>query len=98
MQSVLVEDNQPSAQILKVFLEQGGYEIHVAHDGKSGLGWIRTIRPAQAIIDRGLPKLCGLDVVRAVREDTACNAIIGIALTGEMDDERRNEALVAGFQ
>ena len=98
MQIVLVEDNQQSAKMLQAFFRQSGYEVHVAHDGETGLELICEICPQFAIIDLGLPKLSGHEVVKAVRARPENESIICIALTGDMEDDGRERALEAGFQ
>ena len=67
MRVLVVEDETTLREALKADLVAAGYTVDLAADGEEGL-YIATEYPIDvAIIDLGLPKLSGLDVIRQLR-------------------------------
>jgi two-component system response regulator PhoP len=64
---LVVEDEAALREALKVELSAAGYTVDLAEDGEEGL-YAATEYPIDvAIIDLGLPKLSGLEVIRQLR-------------------------------
>jgi DNA-binding response OmpR family regulator len=66
---LVVEDESQIAKILKIELEFEGYEVLVAHDGKSGLQVALTEKLDLILLDVMLPELNGLEVLRRIRKE-----------------------------
>ena len=66
---LIIEDEEYIAEIYKLKLEKGAYEVLVASDGQSGLDLARTARPDLILLDIVLPKLDGYDFLQALRQD-----------------------------
>jgi two-component system, OmpR family, alkaline phosphatase synthesis response regulator PhoP len=67
VKTVLVVDDEPQiVQLVRDYLEHGGFAVIVAHDGGTALEMARTRRPDLVVLDLGLPGLDGLDVARAL--------------------------------
>ena len=64
---LVVEDNEDLAFGLRKVLEFEGYEVHVAHDGESGMASVRKESPDLLILDIMLPGKGGFDVLRELR-------------------------------
>ncbi len=94
---VVIEDNLDAAEVLADVLQLEGYEVHVAHDGRSGLELVRRVRPDLVLCDIGLPDLDGYEVAQALRRDEALGATRLIAVSGYAQPEDRQRALEAGF-
>jgi DNA-binding response OmpR family regulator len=84
VKTVLVVDDEPQiVQLVRDYLEHGGFAVIVAHDGATALELARTRRPDLVVLDLGLPGLDGLDVARALlREGT-----VPIIMLTARDDE-----------
>ncbi|HSD89150.1 MAG TPA: response regulator, partial [Kofleriaceae bacterium] len=95
---VIVEDNEDAREILVTALEQRTHEVISAADGDEGLAKILAERPDVALIDIGLPKRDGYDIVRTVRStmkgDTPPRLV---AMTGYGQPEDKARAYDAGF-
>ncbi|WP_164701984.1 response regulator transcription factor [Modestobacter sp. KNN46-3] len=70
MTHVLVVDDDPVIADLVAFrLSRLGLRITVETDGEAGLAAIRQLRPDLVVLDWMMPRMNGLEVCRAVRED-----------------------------
>src|SRR5260221_11356436 len=66
--TILVVDDEPRiVQIVRDYLQHGGFAVLVASDGPTALRTARTGRPDLVVLDLGLPGQDGLDVARALR-------------------------------
>jgi DNA-binding response OmpR family regulator len=84
--TILVVDDEPRiVQVVRDYLEHGGFTVLVASDGASALRTARTGRPDLVVLDLGLPGLDGLDVARALRRDGEVPIIMLTARTEESD-------------
>jgi CheY-like chemotaxis protein len=64
---LIVEDDQLVANIYRNKFAVDGFKVEVAHDGQAGLEAVRAFCPDVVILDLMLPKLSGLDVMKAIR-------------------------------
>jgi DNA-binding response OmpR family regulator len=84
--TILVVDDEPRiVQLVRDYLEHGGFTVLVASDGAAALRTARTGRPDLVVLDLGLPGLDGLDVARALRRDGEVPIIMLTARTEESD-------------
>src|SRR5438445_4679624 len=66
--TILVVDDEPRiVQLVRDYLEHGGFTVLTASDGQAALRTARTGRPDLVVLDLSLPGLDGLDVARSVR-------------------------------
>jgi two-component system alkaline phosphatase synthesis response regulator PhoP len=82
---LLVDDEPRIVQLVRDYLEHGGFTVLVASDGPSALRTARTGRPDLVVLDLGLPGIDGLDVARALRRDGEIPIIMLTARTEESD-------------
>src|ERR1044072_8706491 len=68
MRVLLVEDEAPLRETLAARLKRDGFAAGAAGDGEEGLYLGREVPFDVAIIDLGLPKLSGMDLVKQLRE------------------------------
>ena len=86
MATILVVDDEPRiVQLVRDYLEHGGFTVLVASDGPSALRSARTGRPDLVVLDLGLPGIDGLDVARALRREGEVPIIMLTARTEESD-------------
>ena len=86
MATILVVDDEPRiVQLVRDYLEHGGFTVLTAPDGPAALRTARTGRPDLVVLDLGLPGLDGLDVARALRREATVPIIMLTARTEESD-------------
>ena len=56
---LVVEDERPIADLVRMYLSRDGFGVHVEHDGPAGLAAARRVRPVACILDIALPGLEG---------------------------------------
>jgi two-component system OmpR family response regulator len=94
MRLLLAEDDDLLRSTLKRDLERAGYAVDAVVDGEQAEFLGATEHYDAAVLDLGLPKLPGLDVLRRWRE--AGNALPVIVLTARDQWHERVEGLKAG--
>ncbi|HEN47603.1 MAG TPA: response regulator transcription factor [Mizugakiibacter sp.] len=68
MRILLVEDEAPLRETLAARLKRDGFAVDTAADGEEGMFLGREVPFDIAIIDLGLPKMPGMDLVKVLRE------------------------------
>jgi two-component system, cell cycle response regulator DivK len=87
---LLVDDNRHLQIAFKKVLSSSGYRVELASDGEEGLRLAHSKRPDVILLDMLLPKLGGVEVLRALKSDRATKTIPVIALSGlPMSNESR---------
>lgn len=94
MRLLIIEDDRQTAEWLAKGLRQGGHVVDLAADGRDGLYLASTGDYDVAVIDRLLPRLDGLSIVRTLRG--AKNALPILVLTALGETAERVEGLNAG--
>ena len=65
---ILIVDDEPAiVELLALLLEEEGYVVLRAYDGEQGLRVAKGERPDLVISDVSMPRLTGLDLLRALR-------------------------------
>lgn len=66
---LFIEDDRFIADMYRMGLEVGGWQVDVAHDGEEGLRQALENPPALVLLDLLLPRMDGFEVLRQLRED-----------------------------
>ena len=82
---MVVEDETPLAALLGSYLQRGGFEVRVVHDGRTAVAAAREFDPDMIVLDLGLPGLDGTEVCRQVRVFSDAYLIMLTARTDEVD-------------
>jgi two-component system response regulator ArlR len=94
MKILIVEDEHGIANFLKQGLEEEGYEILVANDGKRGYEISQSQKIDLILLDWILPKMTGLEVCKSIRKTDIKVPII--FLTAKDTVQETIEGLKAG--
>lgn len=90
---LVVDDDIDLVDVVRSALEREGFAVDEAGDGETALTKIAGDAPELVVLDLGLPKVRGLDVLRRVRED---NPVPVIVLSGMSDEADRIVGLELG--
>jgi DNA-binding response OmpR family regulator len=88
---LFIEDDDQIRLALRLALEDEGYEVTEAADGRAGLDAFAVREPDLVLLDLRLPDLSGFDVCRQLRSSSLVPIII---VTAQMD----THDLVAGLE
>jgi two-component system OmpR family response regulator len=91
---LVIEDDQETAAYLKRALKESGHVAEHAADGQNGLDLAKTNAYDVLIVDRMLPKLDGLRVIKELRAVEIHTPALILSALGEVDD--RVKGLRAG--
>ncbi len=94
---LIVDDNRDAAEMLAMYLEAAGHEIHVAYDGADALARAGAIGPDACLLDVGLPDMSGYELARRLRELPATRGAEMIAITGYGSKSDREHSAQAGI-
>ena len=75
MNILLIDDSRFLSLANERALTRAGHNVLTAPDGEKGLELARERKPDLIILDMMLPKISGLDVLRALRKDPATSSI-----------------------
>src|SRR4051794_211665 len=82
---LVVDDSRMVAQLVKHLVEAAGFSAIIARDGLDGLETARRERPDLIVSDLHMPRMHGLDLVRALRADSETRDIPILILSGNDD-------------
>ena len=86
MHLLLIEDDLEAAKFLQKGLQESGYVVSLAVDGRDGLKQAQEQAFDLLITDRMLPHLDGLALVRALREQGVRTPVLVLSALGTVDD------------
>jgi DNA-binding response OmpR family regulator len=90
---LIVEDDPTTIDFVRMYLRRDGHKVLTAADGEEGLRIARERKPDLVVLDLMLPKLDGVQVCRALREESDIPVIM---LTARVDEEERLLGLNVG--
>ncbi len=93
---LLAEDNEVTAEIIRVRLETAGHEVVWAADGAAALEQLKTLRPQLILLDMMMPEVDGDEVLRQVKGDAVLGAIPIMVVSARAHEEDILSALAAG--
>jgi two-component system, cell cycle response regulator DivK len=94
---LLVDDMLINLKVACAVLCHDGYHVETAQDGEEALQMLRDHRPDLIVSDIQMPKMDGLQLARAVKQDSELRKIPLIALTAFSLRVNEAEAFAAGF-
>ena len=94
MRILLIEDDPETSRFIRKGLEEAGHVLDLAGDGRQGLLLALDAEHDAVVVDRMLPGLDGLSIVRSLRAAGRTTPVLVLSALGEVDD--RVEGLRAG--
>ncbi len=95
--TIMVVDDSPSVRQMMAFtLENAGYEVVEAEDGKDALDKLSGLQVNMIVTDLNMPNVNGIELIRSVRSKSEHKYIPILVLTTESHDSRKQESREAG--
>jgi two-component system chemotaxis response regulator CheY len=86
---LIVEDDAATRRLYKFLLTGGGYQVLEAEDGVAALEQL-TRQPCQLVItDMNMPRMDGLELIKAIRSNYPDTYVIMITAFGTPDTEKQ---------
>ena len=86
---LVIEDDCETAEQILELLAANGYEVDLAANGDEGLRRARYGEFAVMTIDRMLPDIDGVEIIRRLREEKIFTPALIVSALGEVDDRVR---------
>jgi CheY-like chemotaxis protein len=93
---LLVEDDRFLRRACEASLRQRGLTVTTAADGEEGLRLARSERPDLILLDMLMPKLSGLEVLRALRGDAETRNVPVLILSNSSREQDIAEVTTLG--
>ena len=87
MNALIIEDDTIVADFLKNRLSSDGHEATCTTNGQDGLKLVSTTNPDIIILDRMLPGIDGLELLRLIRKKGSTTPVLILSARGEVDDK-----------
>ncbi len=91
---LVVDDEEDIVNVLVYNLQEAGYEVSSAHNGREGLREIASFKPELVILDLMLPDISGTDVCRTIRSTSTGQQLPVLMLSARGEEIDR----VVGFE
>ncbi|MFO1340721.1 MAG: ATP-binding protein [Burkholderiaceae bacterium] len=95
---LVVEDDPDSRHLLVKLLQDIGCEVVACEDGQAGLDACRERAFDLVFSDIRMPRLTGVDMIRALRADPRTSALPVVAVTASSLEHERRFYIEIGFQ
>jgi two-component system, OmpR family, response regulator len=86
---LVIEDDAETAEQLIDCLQTSGYSVDLAADGENGLKRARSADYVVMTVDRMLPRIDGIEVIRRLRDEGVMTPALILSALGEIDDRVR---------
>lgn len=93
---LVVDDDEDICALISSKLEQLGHDVLVERDGEGGLAAALEQRPDLVLLDWMMPRLTGLEVCLALREDSSLADVPIMLLTAKAQEADIERGFAAG--
>jgi two-component system phosphate regulon response regulator PhoB len=90
----VIDDEPDLVELVRINLDQAGYDVETAASGREALAALRRGRPDLVVLDLMLPDISGTDLCRQIRADASLADLPILMLTAKADEVDR----VVGFE
>jgi DNA-binding response OmpR family regulator len=82
---LVIDDDRNIVELVKLYLNNEGYTVEVAHTGREGLRKFAQLNPSLVLLDLMLPEVDGYEVCRQIRRDSNIPIIMMTARGDDID-------------
>lgn len=91
---LIVDDNAYIREVLRRLLEQKGFKVFTAADGRAGIDTTKSETPDLILVDVQMPRIDGVEMIKTLRAQTGIAQVPILAITayGHWAEARAMEA------
>lgn len=93
---LIIEDNRDNLDMVKFLVEDAGFQVLEALNGRVGLEIARQFKPNLVLLDLSIPELDGWKLAEKLKSDPETASIRIVAMTGHTLPGDRQRAYEAG--
>ncbi|PIZ12965.1 MAG: hypothetical protein COY53_07310 [Elusimicrobia bacterium CG_4_10_14_0_8_um_filter_37_32] len=93
---LVIDDERDVANLIKVNLEDQGYDVFVAYNGPDAIAIARERKPEVIMLDLAMPGMDGFSVMKVLKQDKETEHIPIIVLTGHDTKGYKQKSLMLG--
>ncbi|MEG3086004.1 response regulator [Sphingomonas sp. PB4P5] len=93
---IYVEDDELAGDLVREVLTEAGHLVGVIGHGTLAFDTIAFKKPELVILDRSVPGMQGLEILKRLRQMPSMYLTPILMLTGDRNPKRANEAMLAG--
>jgi len=82
---VLIDDEEGIRKVTRITLEDSGYIVHTAENGKIGIKMCARYSPQIVITDIRMPEMDGIKVLETIKKRFPDTEVIVVTAFGEME-------------
>lgn len=90
---LIVDDEVKIVEVIKSYLQNSGYSVYTAYNGKEALDQFEKVNPVLVVLDLMLPDMKGEEICRQIRKKSRVPIIM---LTAKIEEEDILEGLKIG--
>lgn len=83
---LIVDDDENISEVIKMYLENSGYDTKVSHNGREAQEFFTQYKPDLVLLDIMLPSVDGIDVLKWIRKQSEIPVIM-LTAKGETFDK-----------
>ncbi len=83
---LIIDDDENICEVIKMYLENSGYDTKVGHNGKVAQELFMEYKPDLVLLDVMIPHMDGVDVLKWIRKDSE-TPVIMLTAKGETFDK-----------
>lgn len=91
-----VDDSATVREVLRTTLEDAGYRVVLASDGRDALSKLTSVKADMVLTDLNMPNMDGISLIREIRSQAGYRFMPVMMLTSEDQEDRRKEGKKAG--
>ena len=93
---LVIDDERDVTNLIKVNLEDQGYDVFVAYNGPDAIAIARERKPEVIMLDLAMPGMDGFSVMKVLKQDKETEHIPIIVLTGHDTKGYKQKSLMLG--
>jgi len=93
---LIIDDNQMVVNLYRSAFASAGFGVEFANDGEAGIAAARRMPPDVVLLDLMMPKMSGVDVLKALRQDPILSDVPVIVISNAYTPDRMEQLWSAG--